>query len=838
MKYSENSLNEIVFPLGGIGSGCIGLKGNGQLVDFEIFNRPNKNSYNGYTHLAIRTIDPDGNVNARILNGDTTSSLTGSPALNGFSGFGFGPLGATMCGFPHFRECTFDGNFPFADIALADPDFDGNVSVRAFNPMIPNDALNSSIPSAFFRISYTNTSSRPMDVDFVFVIANPFKSGENFSVTDNGVTAVKLSGKGTEYDSEVCGNLTLATNAANATVQRYWYRGRWQDGVVSYWNEMISGDPFISRDYSTEAAGDHALVSVRTHCAAGETVNAEFVLSWSVPECRNYWDKSAPQKTWKNYYATVWNDSVASAVYSLDRFSLFETRSWNFVKALLETTVDPVVTEAAMDTMSVLKTPTVLRLENGEFYGFEGVHQKVGCCEGTCQHVWNYAYALCFLYPELERSIRELEFSYNMDDNGGMQFRLKLPLGSERGNFHSCVDGQMGEIVKVWREWKLCGDTDWMKSLYPNVKKAMSYVWSEKNIDKWDPSRSGVLTGRQHHTLDMELFGPSSWLEGFYLLALKACSEMADVNGDHEFSQDCNELFEKGRGYTKNKLFNGKYFIQNIDLTDIDIPKSFGAADYINEETGEIKYQIGDGSEIDQMCAQWHSNILGLGRIFDKAQTDIALKNMYANNFKRSMREHTNPWRIFALNDESGSIICDYPDGVYKPKIPIPYCEEAMHGFEYQFAGLLISEGMIEEGLNVVRAVRERYRGFNRNPWNEIECGSNYSRSMAAFALIPIFSGFTFSLPESRIGFHPLISLDEYKTFYSVNGAFGDFTLTASSAILRVIEGEITLEAFDINNNGIESVSIDGEFVDFKSDDNSVKFRKKLITKLLEIRFK
>ena len=38
--YKEEKTREISFPLGGIGTGCVGLAGNGQLVDMEIFNRP------------------------------------------------------------------------------------------------------------------------------------------------------------------------------------------------------------------------------------------------------------------------------------------------------------------------------------------------------------------------------------------------------------------------------------------------------------------------------------------------------------------------------------------------------------------------------------------------------------------------------------------------------------------------------------------------------------------------------------------------------------------------------------------------------------------------------
>ena len=51
MQYRDEKLKTVSFPLGGIGTGCIGISGNGELVDWEIFNRPNKNTRNGYSHF-------------------------------------------------------------------------------------------------------------------------------------------------------------------------------------------------------------------------------------------------------------------------------------------------------------------------------------------------------------------------------------------------------------------------------------------------------------------------------------------------------------------------------------------------------------------------------------------------------------------------------------------------------------------------------------------------------------------------------------------------------------------------------------------------------------------
>ena len=83
--FSGRALNEISFPLGGIGAGCIGLAGNGRLIDWEIFNRPNKGSTNGHSHFAIKATKDGALVDARVINGDVESILIGGTQASDMS---------------------------------------------------------------------------------------------------------------------------------------------------------------------------------------------------------------------------------------------------------------------------------------------------------------------------------------------------------------------------------------------------------------------------------------------------------------------------------------------------------------------------------------------------------------------------------------------------------------------------------------------------------------------------------------------------------------------------------------------------------------------------------
>ncbi len=841
MKYTGQFTKEISFPLGGIGTGSIGLGGDGRLIDWEIFNRPSKGSANGHSHFAIRAIQGD-NITAAVLNGDMQKELIGQYNKHKWSWncYGFGANTDKMCGFPHFKDLEFDGEFPIATLDFKDDCFPGNIKMTAFNPFIPLDSKNSSLPCAFFEFEVENTTAEDIRYQVAFTVANPYEKSRNKAETINDIHSVTFFNSEVEANEIGYGDVTIATDCDIAYTQTYWYRGKWRDGVVSFWNDFSTKIDIPERIYEIDGKYDKGTLIAEIPVCPNQKKKVKFVIAWNVPTQYNYWNEcrneDGSHKTWKNYYATFFENSLQSASYALQNWDNLYSRTLKFKNALHESTLPKEMIEAASANLSVLKSPTVLRLEDGSFYGWEGVGEIKGLCEGTCQHVWNYAYAMCFLFPDLERSIRDIEFKYSTDEKGRMSFRTNLPLGREMFSFRACLDGQMGAVMKCYREWKISGDNKWLADNWENIQKVLEYAWSEDNEDCWDLDKDGVLEGRQHHTLDMELFGPSSWLEGMYLAALKAATEMAEFLGDTQKAKEYAELFEKGYRWTKENLFNGKYFIQKVDITDHAITDRFGASDsYWNDEVNQIKYQVADGSAIDQILGQWHADILGLGDIFDRKQIDSALDEMMTNNFKSSMRYFANPWRIFALNDEAGTIICEYPEGANRPRIPLPYSEETMTGFEYSFAGLLCSRGKIDDGMKVVKSIRDRFDGEKRNPWNEFECGSNYARSMASYALIPIMSGFAFDMPRGYIGFDPY-QKENFRSIWSLADAWGVFELDKNVARITVYEGVITLKTIGIKFfDTVSQVKIDGMPIEFELENGTVRFEGKAIRDCVEI---
>lgn len=816
--YRNAKRRQISFPLGGIGSGCIGLSGYGQLIDWEIFNRPNKGSVNGFTHFAIKAECNGKVIDARVLHADMEQELCGSFAQNKF---GDGASRYSLMGMPHFRDCTFEGKFPIASIHFVDDTFPGKVSLEAFNPLIPTNEDDSSIPAAFFILTVENTTSESLTYTWAGSLNNPFR-GENRYEQRQGFHLLHMMDCFHNPSDFEYGDITLAMDGENAACQENWFQGAWFDNIGVFWKEFTSAGPIKSRRTSADGKSEQiGTLTSSVTLAPGEKKNVRFVISWNIPNNHNYWAPAedladGPANAWKNYYAILFHDSCESALYALSNWDRLYRDTRLYQQALFSSTLPTEVLDAVSATVSVLKSPTVLRLEDGSLYGWEGCWMHEGSCEGSCTHVWAYTYALCYLFPRLERSMRELEYRYDMKPDGGMGFRLMLPLGRAPSSFRPCADGQFATVFKTLREYRICGDKEWLRSLWPQVKKALEYAWSPQNYDCWDEDASGVLTGRQHHTLDMELFGPNSWLESMYLCALKAGAEMAEILEDKDFQSKCQSLFEKGKAWSEKNLFNGKYFHQKIDIRNRELLEKYdkgdsligtsAVEDYWSEELGELKYQIGEGCSIDQVLGQWHANLIGLGEIFSQDKVRSALQSIYKWNYRPSLRYHVNPCRIFGLNDDSGTLICAYPDSCEKPVIPVPYAEETMHGFEYQAAVNMIQEGMVAQGLELVRAVRNRYDGEFRNPWNEIECGSNYARSMSSFALLPAFSGMVADMGKGALSFAPIIH-DTFSCLWSLDSGFGTIEFKNQQAILQVLYGSLTLSSLSLKWNDMKPYS-------------------------------
>ncbi len=798
--YQGRELDEIAFPLGGIGTGMISLGGWGQLRDFEIFNRPQKGLSLKYAFFTLYAKKGNDAPVTRVVQGPVGGvSFTGTGwGLNRFEG----------AGLPHFRSVQFTGAFPFARLDFDDPTVPLEVSMEAYNPFIPLNPDDSGLPIAMFYFYLRNPADEPVCATLFANLENktgfPDVGGGIIEYFEHqGVHGLKMSTQKHSPDSPRYGTLALATPHQDLNVQTHWFRGAWYDSLHRFWDQASEGELQENRERA-ECLDDTDVGSIglRATIAPGETVRLPVWIAWHNPNFEMYWSNQEPKPVWKNYYATLHEDAVAVIDYVAQHHDRLERETRAFADAVFSSTLPEAVLDAVSSQISILKTTTCLRLEDGTFYAWEGCRPDAGCCEGTCTHVWNYAQALPYLFPSLARSVRQADFALNLHGDGHMTFRMPLPLGTiPDPSFHAAADGQMGGVLKVYREWLVCGDDEWLKRLWPSVKQALEYAWKY-----WDQDKDGVMEGVQHNTYDIEFYGPNTMMGSFYLGALRAAGEMARYLGEEDKACEYHALYESGRAKMDASLFNDEYYVQDVRpeaqaQSSHDPSISMGGQTPDPRKPDYPKYQYGEGCLSDQMIGQWYARMLRLGDLFDPEHVRTTMASIFKYNWKSDLSEHTNPQRIYAVNDEAGLLLATWPRGG-RPALPFVYSDEVWCGIEYQVASHLIYEGLIEEGLAIVKGVRDRHTGVRRNPWNEFECGSHYARSMASYALLLAVADFFYSARSQALSFSPRVYPEDFTCFFAVDSGWGmikqTFGVDTKRAAVAMHAGELNLHELSV----------------------------------------
>lgn len=771
-------LERVAFPLGGIGAGSVSLGGWGQLRDWEIQNHPAKGATLEHTFFTLK---------ARAGNGAPVVKVLQGPPCGDFSFHGFSAPNSAGEQLPHFRRCSFRGTFPLARVTLADETVPLDVSLEAFNPFIPLNDKDSSIPVAVLRYHLRNPGRRTVSGTVYGNLRNPIvdQQGQtespkriNEKRSENGLTGLWLSAGGIDPAGPRYGNMALATSWKNADVCP-----RWKDNnLLKFWDMVTEGDALPK-----EGLGDIGTVAARFTLAPGETAVIPFYLAWYFPNVDwrcHFGPDCTKNMPWKNHYASVWQDAWEVAGYTAKHHARLHEETQRFCDALFASTLPPYVLDAVSSQISTLKTNTCLRLPGGTFYGFEGCSDTSGCCNGSCTHVWNYAQALPYLFPALQRSMRQADYTHAMRDDGAVEFRIPLPLGTRpEWKFHPAADGQMGTVIQIYREWLVSGDQAWLKTMWPMTRKALEFAWVY-----WDPNKDGVMEGVQHNTYDIEYYGPNPFSGILYLGALRAAEELARVMGDEDKAAEYRAIFGKGSKWMDRNLFNGDYYEQRVNPQALDlIPDSDSCKENARKREKDDKFpdwpqwQMGKGCLSDQLMGQWYARMLGLGSLLDEKHVRKTAQSIFRHNWKTDFTNHAtlSAPRVYATNEEKGLLTCTWPRGG-RPGYPSLYADEVWTGIEYAAAAALIYEGLLAEGLSIVRGARERYTGEHRNPWDEIECGHHYARPMSSYALLLALSGFHYSAPDQRIEFSPRLNERNFATFFSTGTGWGRYRQRAT----------------------------------------------------------
>ncbi len=819
--YDRDHLARVALPLGGIGTGTVSLGGRGDLQDWELMNQPAK----GFVPSASRNVCPFFALYAKPAGRKAiTRALEGPLPLSLYEGAS-GSI-APNHGLPRFHDCCFAAAYPFGQVHLKDKDVPLSVTLQAFNPMVPCDVEASELPVAVLRFVLQNRTNRAVTASVCGTLPNFI--GNDGSVTvcgwggnpqtvgskrnrnafreGNAVRGLFLSSDGVAPKHQAWGTIALTTTARKTLSHRVaWAESGWGGTLLDFWDDFSADGKLDEREPHGEDT-PIASLAVRVRVPAKGRREIPFLLAWHFPNRVTWTPKSKPSEAGVyadednigNHYTTRHPDAWAVAEDVAGRLDDLEDRTLAFVDTFGKTDLPAEVKEAALYNLSTLRSQTCFRTPDGRLYGWEGCCDHRGCCLGSCTHVWNYDQATPFLFGELARTMREVEFAHATDAAGCMSFRVHLPLARAQNHGKAAADGQLGCIVKLFREWQLSGDEAFLRRLWPHARRALAFCWIDGG---WDGDQDGVMEGCQHNTMDVEYYGPNPQMQGWYLAALRAAEEMARFLDETDFAETCRALFDKGSAWMDAHLFNGDYYEHEIrpPRSEADVAPALrvgmGGKDVTNPA-----FQLGKGCLVDQLVGQMLARVCGLGDLHKPKHIRKTLKAIARHNRRTDFFSHFNCMRSYVLGDETALLMASYPGE--RPANPFPYFTEVMTGFEYTAALGMLYEGMEEEGLRCIQDVRARYEGAKRNPFDEAECGHHYARAMASWGAVLALSGFHFSAVDGCMTF----AAKRGRHFWSTGDAWGTCRIRPAkkqtTVALTVHGGTLTLRRLVLTGLG------------------------------------
>lgn len=817
--FSGDQLKYVGMPVGGIGCGQLYLGGDGSLWHWDIFKCNYGRETNHGQKISAFTLG--GHYAHPVAMGELYSKRNGADVQQGF--LVRTKAGTRTLDWQGFPNVKFRGEYPVGKVTYAEADYPVTIELEAFSPFIPLNAKDSALPATVMSFTVTNTTDSAVEVDLGGWMQNatcPYTIDATLGQRRNQVLQAdgRLSLLGTIEALADATSPEIESKHGYGSMTLTLLHDANEAGLTASASSALS-DPDspaglfeqakpVNEQQEAAKPLDELLVGglfVAFELKPGESRQIDFAVTWFFP---TYNEKNAERRSQlkglkdfaklQRHYA-AWFDSaeeVAGYLTKNKQRLLGDTREWN--KTWYDSTLPYWLLDRAFISLDCIATQTFHWFDNGRPYGWEGVD----CCPGTCTHVWHYAQTLGRIFPEIERAFRE-----KVDFKNGIGFNPKTGLINYRAenNRKEATDGQAGTILRAYREHQMSADNAFLTGIWPNVKKAVEYLIRQ------DKDGSGLLRGKQPHTLDTSWYGPLGWLSGMYLASLAAGEAMAVEMGDESFALQCREIIDRGRENIVSELFDGEYFI--------------------HKPAPNVKaLNVNQGCHIDQVLGQAWLQQLGLGRVIPKDETVSALNSLWKYNFAPDAGMYAldhiqieQAFRWYAMPGEAGLLMCTWPKGGATEAIPGDklrskenpdvytgpggYFNECMNGFEYQVAAHMIYEGepeseLVQQGLAITKAVHERYAAEKRNPYNEIECGDHYARSMASYGAFLAACGFEYHGPRGDLGFNPRIMPNNFRAPFTVAEGWGTYSQTVVgdelSAEVSLRYGKLSLRTLSI----------------------------------------
>jgi non-lysosomal glucosylceramidase len=849
----------LVMPVGGIGTGNLAISADGGLRQWQLHNIGNHEGAVPGSFFALRVSRWEPPLDeVRILQAPPRES-TGTPLVTDDVVPDW--QRDLLSRHPGVARTTFSGTYPVARVRYLDPVLPLDVTLETFNPLVPLDVDASSIPAAMFTFRLVNTDGYPLHGTLGATAQNAvgwdgitpidgvdtagYGGNTNRLLRGDGWTSIVLENAALPDDAPGAGQMVLAADDPRAAALTQW---RHADEFVTFLRSraLASGAPRLAGAAGVADPQRHAPHAACGASLAGSTWNAglgvpfllqpgeerliRIALTWYFPNRYVNFEQFGPDRPewgrsrfWLgNHYATRYAD--AQDVFERVRrdWSALRKATGAWTGTLARSGLDHDAVAHLAAQLATVRSPTCFRVADGRFFAFEGVlgastamwsGRYGGSCPLNCTHVWNYAQALAAAFPELERNMRETEFEIMQAQAGYIPHRVITPTYLPQlwdqpigGPEQPALDGMLGAVLKAYREYRAGAGIDWLRRFWPNLTRLLHH------IDRtWSVDGTGMLSGIQPSTHDIDLTGHNPFMGTLWLATLRAAETMAMLVQDADAAAVYRDTFRQASESYDAALFTGEYYVQRLRPGD------------------NPHHQWGAGCLTDQLIGQWWAHQLDLGYLLPTKHVRTALAAVVRYNLRRGFRDFTHPYRVFADGDDAGLLMCTWPHGG-RPEVPTRYADEVWTGSEYQVAAHCRREGLHREGRAVLDAVWARYDGRRRNPFNEIECGDHYARSLAGWSVLPALAGFTHDGPAGAFSF---CQPDTSVPFLASSG-WGLWSQEGDQLVMTCTGGRLDLHRLSVVGGLDEApdecpaeyeASVDGTAVSVRCTNGGIDFR-------------
>jgi uncharacterized protein (DUF608 family) len=283
--------------------------------------------------------------------------------------------------------------------------------------------------------------------------------------------------------------------------------------------------------------------------------------------------------------------------------------------------------------------------------------------------------------------------------------------------------------LQALRDYQWTGDLAALRTLWPAVKAAMEHARriDEQNVGlpyHYDhPPSETAISSQTYDTWDF--IGYSAYVSSIWLAALKATARIAHIMDDPAYAEEMERQFLHGQASMERLLWNGEYYNLWVD---------------------PVSGRRDESCMADQLSGQLYASLLGLGDILPRNHLLSACRAIFHHN------------RAQGRGLLNGAL----PEGRHADKPenwtlgdPRFQSDTVWSGTEYAVAVQMFQEGLVDEGLTIIRDVYERYEQAGQT-WDHQECGGHYYRAMTVWLVWLVLGGLHYDAPRRSLAIRPL----------------------------------------------------------------------------------